>query len=609
MSTHHSFGFGISAKLAILSAVVAIGMGATMVLMRGSLGRLAENARAQGEASSTAFTASDLRKKVTISWLTLYRLDHEVLTRSGVASQSAANLVSSIEDDATALKGFLALKVGPGLSAALARVGEAHEAFAKDALAAAESALEARPGADTPFEMAGGSYAALTAALESFDNISRQEQVQLSFAGRQEAASASSLMTVVPAAILLLVLAMALLTVLSITRPLVVLVGAVERVAGGDFTVKAIEGAGGEIGLISTGVNRLVSDLKGLICTVKDRLETLESTGQGLASAMEETGAAVIEINANIANTGSQLEEQSAAVQDVHAGTGEVARSAESLAALIHRQSSVIGESSAAVEEMIASIESIAGSVEGSAAQAERLAEEGQGGRSRIDEVDRAVDSIVASSQKLGEATRVISEIAERTTLLAMNAAIEAAHAGSAGRGFAVVAQEIRKLAIQSTGQAKDIAEDLRRVTVSIEGVRGAAKGAVGAFASILDHATSLRDAMSTIGSAAGEQREGGRQVLEGLVRLKDMTQDIRHGSDAMAAANRAILGHVEKLRNVNEVVVRNNAEITIGTKGINDAVAETIELSSKNGDLIREVKEAADRFILEESMDATCAE
>jgi methyl-accepting chemotaxis protein len=614
VSTRRSFGFGISAKLILLSVVVAIGMVATMALSRNSLGRLAENARAQGTSSSTAFAASDFRKKVTISWLTLYRLDHEILTGSDVASQSAENLAASLKDDATALQGLLALQVNSAQAEAIASVKAAYDGFAADCAAAASAAMAAsaapaRRAAHSPFEVAGPSYAALVAALERFDNIVRQEQVQLTFAGRTEAAASASLMTLVPAAILLAVLTIALLTVLSITRPLAVLVATVERIAGGDFTVKAIGRTGGELGVIAAGVNRLMSDLKGLICTVKDRLAALESTGHGLAAAMEETGAAVIQINANIANTVGQLEEQSAAVRDVHAGTGEVARSAEALASLIARQSSVIADSSASVEEMIANVESIAGGVEGSATQADRLAEEGENGRARIDEVGKAVETIVASSQKLGEATRVISEIAERTTLLAMNAAIEAAHAGASGRGFAVVAQEIRKLAVQSTAQAKDISEDLARVTVSIEGVRGAAKEAVGAFGSILDHAKALSETMATIGSAAGEQKEGGRQVLEGLVRLKDITQDILQGSDGMASANQAILGHVERLRNANEVVVRNNQEITLGTKGINDAVVETIELSARNGELIRDVKDAADRFILDEAIEATCTE
>ena len=66
-----------------------------------------------------------------------------------------------------------------------------------------------------------------------------------------------------------------------------------------------------------------------------------------------------------------------------------------------------------------------------------------------------------------------------------------------------------------------------------------------------------------------------------------------------MAVGNQAILEQVERLQNVNTVVVQNNEEITRGTKEINDAIVQTIELSTKNSALIAEVKEATDKFTI----------
>ena len=93
------------------------------------------------------------------------------------------------------------------------------------------------------------------------------------------------------------------------------------------------------------------------------------------------------------------------------------------------------------------------------------------------------------------------------------------------------------------------------------------------------------------------EQRTGGKQVLEALERLRDITRQISQGSGEMASGNASMLQQVERLRSVNSMVVQNNEEITRGTKEINDAVAATIELSSRNSQLIDEVKEAADKF------------
>jgi methyl-accepting chemotaxis protein len=315
---------------------------------------------------------------------------------------------------------------------------------------------------------------------------------------------------------------------------------------------------------------------------------------------MEETGAAVVQINANIGNTRTQLVEQSEAVAEVSAAIEGLAQGVESLSILIAKQTLVVAESSRSVEAMIDDVNSVVNGIEEAADTSRLLATEGATGKARIDEVGGAVLEIVRYSQNLSDAARLVTEIAGRTDLLAMNAAIEAAHAGGAGKGFAVVADEIRKLAELSNGQAKEITQDLGRVARSIESVRRASDEAVSAFGSILTRSGSLGVEVGKIGEAMTEQREGGHQVLVSLATLKDMTSQIAENASRMASGKGAILDQVTRLRNVNNVVVQNNEEITQGTRGISDAIAITLEKTSHNASLIREVMVSVDRFIVE---------
>jgi len=411
------------------------------------------------------------------------------------------------------------------------------------------------------------------------------------------ARKATSLYLIVALGILLIVGGLVYTTIASIVGPLSRLRDFVEKTGGGDL--RGITGLQGknEIGRMAGSLDGLVASLRGLVGTVQERIESLAATGESLASTTHQSGAAVIQINANIASTGNQLKEQSAAVEELSAFIEEVARNIESLSSRIGEQSTIVAESSASVASMVQSMDSVAQDAEEAQRASRELSERGTEGKGRIDEVGESVASIVRYSESLGEAARVITDIAEKTSLLAMNAAIEAAHAGEAGKGFAVVADEIQRLSEQSTTQAADIASNLERVAAAIEEVRGASVAAVDSFASILDTSAGLDGYVAAMATAMKGQRSGGGGLLSALSRLRDMTKEIEAGSAEMASGNTSMLGGLSRLKDATTVVIRNNDEILLGTKEINQSVVETTDLASLNATHISEVREAAAKF------------
>ena len=491
----------------------------------------------------------------------------------------------------------MALPADADESAARKDLADAVQSFSDDAETAAEALARNDKKALDLFQLAQFSFTVLETKLTQILNLTRQRSVELAAQGDKAALSGSRSLPISLGASLLFVFAISVLIARSITRPLGRLVSALETVAGGDLRIGRVDAGGGELGTIAERLDGLVAELRGLASTVKDKLGQLEEEGIALLASMTGTGDAADLIKGCVDDSKLRLDEQSTAVIDLSQAIESLAKRVEELSLKISGQSNLLSESSAAVEQMIANVDSVASHAQASAQASQRLASEGSEGKSRIDEVDSAVASIVLSSENLGEAARLITEIADRTNLLAMNASIEAAHAGEAGRGFAVVAEEIRKLAEQSTSRAKEISADLGRVTKSIESVRGASGAAVGSFASILEKSESLGQSVQVIGRAMSEQRDGGKHVLEAITRLKDITREISKSSEAMALENGSILSLVGRLKGTSVEVMSNDEDIIRGTGDIGLAIAEAVKKSQRNAELITEVKGAAEKF------------
>jgi len=389
----------------------------------------------------------------------------------------------------------------------------------------------------------------------------------------------------------------AILAIRSVNRILSSLVAAVARIEGGDLTVTTGIAGRSEIGQVGSSVDKLVEGLGSLMVTIKKRIDELDITGRDLSESMLKAGGSVETIARSTGESRARLAEESILVSEAAESVAGLARGVDEIAASLERQHSAARESAASVEGMIGGVEAAASAAEEAALESDRLQTEGGAGRGRMDEASREVEEITASSENLNEAARLIVEIADRTNLLAMNAAIEAAHAGDAGKGFAVVADEIRRLAEQANEKAREIGNDLERVSVAIEKVRGSTASASEAFGAILERAGSLAGGVRRIATTMSEQRESGKHALEGILRLRDIAGEIASGAEAMAKGNVSILERVDRLTKANDATAADADAIASEASGIREAVAATSEMAKRTAILIAEVRRATDSF------------
>ena len=139
----------------------------------------------------------------------------------------------------------------------------------------------------------------------------------------------------------------------------------------------------------------------------------------------------------------------------------------------------------------------------------EELLETSNSGKEGIKAVADIINKIETDSQGLIEASNIIQNVASQTNLLAMNAAIEAAHAGDAGRGFAVVSDEIRKLAESSSEQGKNNSSVLNNLKIDISTVFGLSGKSQEQFENILEKILNVKNQETVIKNAMENKVQG----------------------------------------------------------------------------------------------------
>jgi iron only hydrogenase large subunit-like protein len=214
---------------------------------------------------------------------------------------------------------------------------------------------------------------------------------------------------------------------------------------------------------------------------------------------------------------------------------------------------SCITESSTSIEQMVANIQEINKTLEKNADSVLQLDKASGIGKEGITEIVLLITEISKKSESLEDASKVIKELAARTNLLAMNAAIEASHAGTFGQGFAVVANEIRKLAENSAKQASSISKALEDIKNKIDKTVKTSQISQSQFEQVVSLTEKVRKEEMIIKNAVTEQSSGGKQVLTAFSEINKITARVKDDSISLLDSSYEILSDIRALSGINE--------------------------------------------------------
>jgi methyl-accepting chemotaxis protein len=411
--------------------------------------------------------------------------------------------------------------------------------------------------------------------------------------------------------ILLTILSIVMLAVIlsitsRITRRLKVI-----KAATGDIAAKQLpdvlkDAADDEIGELSENLNNTVSILNGFMTSVKTTATEATAMSETIDMSAGSVASATTEISANI----NSMEKQFVTLKEtVEKSSGALEAMSAFLVTFmtdLARQNKSISESSQSIGEMNRSIAVITQKGKEKLYQVTDLKQVASEGEQKIENTETLLVGITEQLDNVYSFIEIINAIAEQTSILSMNAAIESAHAGEAGKGFAVVADEIQKLAESTSENAQLITSTLTEIIGNVQDARNSSQFATRAFSNTTSVIDELIGTLHEIVDAIDEIDSRSAILADNSSTVAKSTTELTTKTDRLDSLRQTVIAEIRRMDEIFSETRTGISEINTGTEDILKKVLEIHELGTTSRDKMETLHAMLNEFSTRRTTDGT---
>lgn len=348
----------------------------------------------------------------------------------------------------------------------------------------------------------------------------------------------------------------------SIGRAIKVISSKLHKVAEGDLTVIMDIRQKDEFAVLAGSVGEMIDNTRGLIVNVKDTSKKVEGSTRNMVeatSAMERCGQSI-----------------STAVNEIEQGINQQAEDAQSCLMQMDELSRKIEVVNKDVGEIVQIADNTRTMIQNGLGTMDELSERSASTTEITQKVVESIHVLEEKSASIVKFIDVINEISEETSLLSLNASIEAARAGDAGRGFAVVAEEIRKLADGSMNAANEIQKVVKEIIEQTKGTVNTAKQAEGivsvqtsivnktieAFNNMNTSVEALAASLQGVGDSVSSMEEERRDTLRAIESISAASEETAASASVVNDSVQSQLSVVNDLKDASRELEQRSIEL-----------------------------------------------